>query len=494
MKNFYQKTLVILSFIMGSILIANPSANAESIPVLTWERAQTQNVVLGNGLGNLPWDLILRSQNGNQYSFERSFANRKNFYVYSIDLSSDFPLGGYVVEARNQSGQTKDVAGVQVLDPSIKVITRVPLELFLILIGLSIFLLLINMLRDVDSMLPKIRESGFKPERWTHRVQARLDRFYESQLKESLLKYLIREEARFESIYFGWVLFLGLIAFTLIGVSQYIYGSWVAVPSWILVATVILSNFSISVGLLSSFIGLFLLLTNIAQAKNLSEILSIIVICSILVFPNLYNHLLMKFMSTRNSLSKLQVFSRSIFTGLLSSLVMVQLLLLYESLGNRYVVNPALKLWLFLVAFILFNFKNLEISRRVEYSDLFEVIRSIGPLGSVTVSIFSALVIYSWTTNLIVSMTAFLSLIGILTLNWLKTEKKAKMQIPKISFIFGISSIITAFIAIYLASRVLPLDVVNRSHIAILLIFPIDLFFAIYIAISNRSEVSTKLS
>ena len=144
-KSVSIKKLIYSLLIFYAVTLFNSNtAYAEEIPVLTWERGQVQNVVLGQGDTSGSWDLYLKSNNGQRLKASKSFANEGNYYVYSLSIPKDFPISGYVIEAVNVTGEIKQVAGVQVVEKISTEITRTPFELFLVLIGISFFLYLLN--------------------------------------------------------------------------------------------------------------------------------------------------------------------------------------------------------------------------------------------------------------------------------------------------------------------------------------------------------------
>jgi hypothetical protein len=135
----------ILALLQGASL--SQSAFAENIPILIWERGQTQNVVLGAGTSNQEWKIYLVSDQKSRLPFTSSIKNKDGFYVYSIDLSDSLRLGGYVIEAISAQGESKQVAGIQIIAPAVKAITRVPNELLFLLSGFSLFLFLLNQIK-----------------------------------------------------------------------------------------------------------------------------------------------------------------------------------------------------------------------------------------------------------------------------------------------------------------------------------------------------------
>ena len=91
-------------------------------------------------LNNQNWNLYLVGDDNVRHQFSASIRNKEGFYVFSIDLSKKFKIGGYVVESESNNGEIKQVAGIQVINSSIKSLTSIPNELFIVLFGFSLFI------------------------------------------------------------------------------------------------------------------------------------------------------------------------------------------------------------------------------------------------------------------------------------------------------------------------------------------------------------------
>lgn len=129
MKSKKISLALLLAFI--SFLFA-PAASAADIPFLTWERGKQQTIVLGasQGVGNFKIFLIAEGQEDREFS--ASLPNSSGYIVYSLELPSDLPLGGYAVETRGAGRPNTAVAAVNVIERNYYTITSIPLDLRLI--------------------------------------------------------------------------------------------------------------------------------------------------------------------------------------------------------------------------------------------------------------------------------------------------------------------------------------------------------------------------
>jgi len=136
-----------LLLVFGSLLIAPSISHAEEIPILTWERGKEQNIVLGGQTKQSHWNIYLvDSSNKISLPFSESVANSKGFIVYSILLPDTEPTGAYHLEAKG-SGESKVVAGVQIIPRAYYTITQVPTDLRLLFIFYALFTATFSIIR-----------------------------------------------------------------------------------------------------------------------------------------------------------------------------------------------------------------------------------------------------------------------------------------------------------------------------------------------------------
>ena len=494
MTSTIKKLLFVLPVILIQVFMLTPHASAEDIPVLIWERGQTQNVVMGVGSSNQNWELYLVGDNQAKFAMSKSFKNKDGFYVYSIDLSSKFVLGGYIVEAISTNGETKQVAGIQIIQPVIKDVTRIPAELLLILIGFSFFAFVLNYSRMQNLKFPTYKEISFEKAHRENLLTRKFRFWIEHNSNNSLLRNLLLDDFKFENRYAPYTSIAGLVATLLIIIAQLQTGNWLTGSSALIAVALVLSNASITFGLLNLALSVMLSLLNISLARSMSEVISLIVISSIALLPNLYNQFLHKFLATifkANSNGKLQ--AGNLLSAGMAGLVSYQLLLLFESLSVNVKASSMPKLFIALTLFLFFSAKNYLNSSEFDDVTDFEITRSISPIATAIVGVLIGLVGYIWTSNLLIALISFLSCTFILTLNWLKFNSKLKISLPIVTLPFGAALILLVFIALFTTLRYLPLDVVNRSNLMVLLTFPLDLLLAIYMSLSTSSRKEQSL-
>jgi hypothetical protein len=130
------------SLLLAAILMLSSmaSSHAGEIPSLTWERGKSQSVVLGGETEKLDWNLFLEGARGFTKSFGRSQKSDLGFYVFSIRLPNQLPIGSYVVVSRDDNGISSVVAGVQVIERISYDIREIPLDLAFLLVSFLGFL------------------------------------------------------------------------------------------------------------------------------------------------------------------------------------------------------------------------------------------------------------------------------------------------------------------------------------------------------------------
>ena len=479
---------IILCLIFLQGLFAS-NANAEEIPVLVWEAGQTQNVVLGKGDSEQGWDLNLKNQSGQKFQFSESQSNQENFSVYTISLPADISLGGYVVEAINSStNEVKQVAGIQVVASTVKEITRVPFELLLVLLGLSLFLFILSQLKGktLNLAIMEFESSASIGKNLPVRILQKL----ENRSKVSLLQKLSLDEVNKDLVQPKLSLAFGLFALASLGFLQFNSGNWYLGNNWLMLSMILASVIGFSYGLLLSAISILLQVLNIANAKSLSEILAIFVISSIFIAPNLSYQLFEKNIEGLNFKLRDQIIS--IFGAIYGAVTTYLVILVFESLQTEPLNKGFFKEWTSGLVLLALLIRNLHFERfKLKSTSLkedFWVVRSIGPAWTSSIALFSSLVIYVWTTNLLVTITSALSISIILSLNWLEFDTNRFKFLPSITPLFALGINMVAIIAIYLSAQILPLDVINRSHLMILLVLPIDLLLAIYLKLSSQNK------
>ena len=90
-------------------------AQAADIPLLTWERGRTQQVVLGGGEYINNWQVKLEGNGINPILFSASQPNDAGYIIYSLDVPNDLPAGAYTVSTEGTRSPRTVVAGIEII-------------------------------------------------------------------------------------------------------------------------------------------------------------------------------------------------------------------------------------------------------------------------------------------------------------------------------------------------------------------------------------------
>jgi hypothetical protein len=136
MVNKFKKAFALLAL----LFVISPSiANAAEIPLLTWERGQLQEVVLGGQAAAENWRVELQGNGISGLELKKSSLNKQGFAVYSLVIPEDTPLGGYSIVAIDNTNEFNIVAGVNLIGATGYKITKKPLDLAFV-IAIFVFL------------------------------------------------------------------------------------------------------------------------------------------------------------------------------------------------------------------------------------------------------------------------------------------------------------------------------------------------------------------
>lgn len=109
------KRLALLLSTLFAIL-SPVAASAVDVPLLTWERGHVQQVVLGVGQYQTFYKVYLKGAGIKPIEFVASAKNAAGYYVYSVDLPKDLPLGSYEVVTSSAGTPDNVVAGVAIVE------------------------------------------------------------------------------------------------------------------------------------------------------------------------------------------------------------------------------------------------------------------------------------------------------------------------------------------------------------------------------------------
>lgn len=91
-------------------------ASALDTPTLEWAKGRQQTITLGGETGTVLWEVTLEKDGKTFGKFNRSAKNSNGFYVYSIDLDENFPIGTFQVVASGTNYPPSTTAYVKVLN------------------------------------------------------------------------------------------------------------------------------------------------------------------------------------------------------------------------------------------------------------------------------------------------------------------------------------------------------------------------------------------
>lgn len=201
---------VVSIFVLASFLFSILPTYASEIPLLSWERGKSQNVVLGSGDENKEWRVILKSKDHEYFELRPSLSNKAGFKVYSINIPRDLPMGAYSIVTSAKNSPETLVAAVEILELQEYEITRVPGDLIFILLTLVFWMSSLMAIRGkyfrqitlYNSMGPKARYLAGEPSgefiEHVHKVspleRVRINLY--DQIPESFLKHLLKSDSR----------------------------------------------------------------------------------------------------------------------------------------------------------------------------------------------------------------------------------------------------------------------------------------------------------
>ena len=142
-----QLKIVTFSWLLLSFLGFNTQVFAADIPLLTWERGRVQEVVLGGGALENNWTVQLEGKDISPIKFTKSQTNNSGYVVFSIELPSDIPTGGYSIVTFGKGSPRTIVAGVNVIAQIAYDVTAAPKKMMILLSIFVFFTAIISALR-----------------------------------------------------------------------------------------------------------------------------------------------------------------------------------------------------------------------------------------------------------------------------------------------------------------------------------------------------------
>lgn len=424
-------------------------AKASDLPVLTWERGKEQNVVLGNIRKSENLKVVLAAHNTTILTFSESRVNAKGFIVYTASIPSNTPTGTYLIEAVDFQGKnTSVVAAVEIIKLKEYDISQVPSNLFLEF-GFFAFvfatLLISRRKKYFDLELIELEQSAVsglnerKRINFLERIANLYSKFQGIDSKvnsePSFAKSILgSNEKNLKSVFQYLPQLLVLVTCTLVGAITF-SSSKLRDPipySGLLVLLLLgmIHYYSAVVGTFV-FIVLNLIFRDIHSVRDL--VFVVLQISSVLclgILGEIYYHLIRqdKFKNSYFKTHKNGVFASKILSSLITTFFFIALTILAQSLIKTELFSQNFLVFEGLVVFVIKLFFNYNLHASLIFIapnttvksksniEMPNYTRSQLPLFGA----FSALVsiiIYFWTTNIILSFISIIFLAVALALN-----------------------------------------------------------------------------
>lgn len=271
MKNKFAGLVLACTVIL--IFLSVHPAQAQDLPLLTWEKGKIQSVVLGGGDATLRWQVFLKSQEDKALELNGSASNTNGFLVYRVSVPRDIESGAYSIVTRGEGKLETQVAAVQIIEMQRYAITQIPGDLLFFLLALAFWLTSAGALRGqkfrkVTLLLstgPKERYLFGEPSQefieHVHRFalleKVRI-RIYE-QLPDSFFKYLLKSDSRGTHLNFPWLwaqlplLSIFLATFLAFSSDQIVGQTFSNLNLTLLLLLVIIGSIDIYSGILAAF-------------------------------------------------------------------------------------------------------------------------------------------------------------------------------------------------------------------------------------------------
>ena len=467
-----------------SLFIAIPSSSAASdIPLLTWERGKEQNIVLGGYTNQSSWEIQLVAKGQNPLKFSKSTANKDGYFVYSLFLPKDFPIGAYRVESVGTSGAANVVAGVQVVELKFFEIIRVPIQLLFLLTVLIFLLSTLSTLRirrfEQMSYLQSKSEVHLAPAIASF---YRLRRSSVAGVQRSLFKHVIKKE--------GELLHkISPALWALLPVATFIFGSYIGIaagtelgipniPILLFVIAAIIGVFDPYSGFTAA-IGFSILQTMQGHISSMRAVGALMAIALSWLAPGLISSIYREMIAKDTLPEMIKRSIPTLFSAFFGAAIFYSSELLLSSLLDRTgaIVNSRIDLPIAIGIAVLLK-ERLEkiVDRRALLSDGNIEVKSIllsriiSPRAVGILALFFAGVTYIWTQSLIFALSAALVFIVpllLLQIRFASPVVSALARVPR--NILAESSIVSAVsFGIFMLIQSMPFEVIQKGKLIIL--------------------------
>jgi hypothetical protein len=379
--------------------------------VLTWEQGKQQSITLGGSVATSNYKLVLTDGQNHQYPFTRSTLNSKGFYVYSINLPNNFPLGAWFVKVLE--APVSIIAGVKVVPQLIAnpVQTPIKLEFILLVLAFVLAFLAISRFKQYENFeILKADRSQV-----SSALIRRLNRFRGDLiggLSRSISRLLFERESEYlyQISSFAWasIPFLGVALGFLDAARASVTAGVLNCPPPLILLTALL-------GLLDPFAG-FMAAAGFASYVTLSghvtsvrSIIALIMIGLLWFAPTLLAARFKECIYMRREEMKYAQVIGLLSSGILGALIFSATLIFFNSLLDQAAPIYAFSIPLtfcYAVALVFkFAFEQKITTRYLKKDqklakNTYQIGRVISPRAVVLISFLSMSIIYIWTRSL----------------------------------------------------------------------------------------------
>ena len=466
-----------------SLFIAIPSSAAADIPLLTWERGKEQNIVLGGYTNQSNWEIQLVAKGQNPLKFSKSTANKDGYFVYSLFLPNDFPLGAYRIESVSTAGETSVVAGVQVVKLLYFEIIRVPIQLLFLLTVLIFLLSTLSTLR-----LRRFEQMSYLQSKSEVKLAPAIASFYRLRrsavagVQRSLFKHVIKKE--------GELLHkISPALWALLPVLTFIYGSYIgivagselgipSIPLLLFVIAAIIGVFDPYSGFTAA-VGFSILQTMQGHISSMRAVGALMAIALSWLAPGLISSIYRELIAKDSLPQAIRRSLPTLFAAFFGAAIFYSSELLLSSLLDRAgaIINTRIDLPIAVgIAVLLKERLEKTVDRRSLLGDAnievksIRLSRIISPRAVGILALFFAGVAYVWTESVLFSISAavvFIIPLLLLQVRFASPVIAALARVPR--NILAESAIVSAVsVALFVFIQSLPFEVIQKGKLIIL--------------------------
>jgi hypothetical protein len=421
MKNKFAR-LILAPAATLLFLCSNP-AQAQDLPLLTWEKGKIQSVVLGGGDTTIDWQVFLQSQDNKVLELNGSASNSNGFLVYRVTVPREIQTGAYSIVTSGEGKPPTQVAAVQIIEMQRYAITQVPGDLLFFLVALAFWFTSAGALRGqkfrkVTLLLstgPKERYLFGEPSQefieHVHRfapfekVRIRIS----EQLPDSFFKYLLKSDSRGTHLNFPWLwaqlpLFALLVAAILAYSSDQIIGQPLSNQSLVLLLILVfIGSIDIYSGILAAF-AYFAVDIWLLSDFSLSAVFGSIIEALLIFSPSLLIAFFSIITLQKSHISSGKPLYKIIFEWLSPAMTVHFLFVLSRSISGSVESTAALEIFIVSTLFIgrivnsyLTGHFTTPSSKSAVVEEVEVVLgRLISPLFALIFALFLSLLFYLW--------------------------------------------------------------------------------------------------